>query len=167
MIKTIGALWLILSVCETLPAAESKKSGDTAEFKDLIRQYYEAWSSGSPENPARLYAKDSNLVFYDVAPLKYNGWDEYKQGVQKYLFDNMVSATLTPKDDLVVTRRGNVAWTTVTGHLSAKIFIRTRELAALVVSLHRSRLGYIHVAPPFAFLPSQTMLCSTKPPGVR
>lgn len=121
MIKTIGALWLILSVCGTLPAAESKKSGDTAEFKDLIRQYYAAWSSGSPENPARLYAKDSNLVFYDVAPLKYIGWDEYKQGVQKNLFDNMVSATLTPKDDLVVTRRGNVAWTTVTGHLSAKM----------------------------------------------
>jgi ketosteroid isomerase-like protein len=42
-------------------------------------------------------------------------------GVQKNLFDGMVSGALTAKDDLKVNRRGNVAWTTVTGHLSAKM----------------------------------------------
>ncbi len=121
MSRTLTAFCSILLVCGALPAAESKHSGDTAEFKELIRQYYESWSSMNPENPAKLYAKDANLVFYDAAPLKYTGWDEYKQGVQKNLLDNMASASLTHKDDLVVTRRGNVAWTTVTGHLSAKM----------------------------------------------
>lgn len=122
MTKIFNTLCVILLLSAALPAgAESKKSGDTAEFKELIHQYYEAWSSGSVEKPAPLYAKDANLVFFDVAPLKYNGWEEYKQGVQKNFFDNMTSATLTPKDDLAITRRGNVAWTTVTGHISAKM----------------------------------------------
>jgi uncharacterized protein (TIGR02246 family) len=122
MNKSIPAVCVALLVCGAISAtAESKKSGDDAEFKALIRQYYEAWSSANPETPAPLYAKDASLVFYDVAPLKYNGWEEYKQGVQKNLFDQMASGTLTAKDDLNVTRKGNIAWTTVTGHLSAKM----------------------------------------------
>ncbi len=105
-----------------IPASSAPKlAGGDAEFKELIREYYEAWSSANADKPAPLYAKDPDLVFYDVAPLKYTGWDEYKVGVQKNLFDAMVSGTLTAKDDLKVNRRGNVTWTTVTGHLSAKM----------------------------------------------
>ena len=122
MTKTLTALCVILLAVGVLPvSADSKKPGDAGEFKDLIRQYYEGWSSGNTDNPAKLYAKDANLVFFDVAPLKYNGWEEYKQGVQKNFYDNMTSAALTAKDDLAVTRHGNVAWTTVTGHLSVKM----------------------------------------------
>ncbi len=122
MNKSITAVCVALLVCGSISAtAESKKAGDDAEFKALIRQYYEAWSSGNPETPAPLYAEDASLVFYDVAPLKYNGWEEYKQGVQKNLFDQMAGGTLTAKDDLKVTRKGNIAWTTVTGHFSAKM----------------------------------------------
>lgn len=122
MTKILNALCVIPLIFGALPvSAESKKSGDAGEFKELIRQYYEAWSSGNTDNPAKLYAKDSNLVFYDIAPLKYNGWEDYKQGVQKNLLDNMTSAALTAKDDLALTRKGNIAWTTVTGHISAKM----------------------------------------------
>ncbi len=96
-------------------------TGDDAVFKDLIRQYYEAWNSVNTDKPAPLYAKEADLVFYDIAPLKYTGWQEYKLGVQKNLFDNLASGALTAKDDLKVTRRGNLAWTTVTGHFSAKM----------------------------------------------
>jgi ketosteroid isomerase-like protein len=96
-------------------------SGSDADFKGLIRQYYEAWSSANVDKPAPLYAKDADLVFYDLAPMKYTGWDEYRQGVQKFFFDNMASGALTPKDDLKITRKGNIAWTSVTGHLSAKM----------------------------------------------
>jgi len=105
----------------SLSAQTAKGSAVDPVFKDLIRQYYEAWNSANTDKPAPLYAKDAGLVFYDLTPLKYTGWDEYKQGVQKYFFDNMASGTLTPKDDLQATRKGNIAWTTVTGHLSAKM----------------------------------------------
>jgi ketosteroid isomerase-like protein len=110
---------LILGAIPALPAP--KPAGGDAEFKELIREYYEAWSTANPDKPAPMYAKDADLVFYDVAPLKYTGWDEYKVGVQKNLFDAMASGSLTPKDDLKITRRGNIAWTSVTAHFSAKM----------------------------------------------
>ena len=115
LIRWLSALLLVL--CR--PALSA--SGDDAVFKNLIREYYQAWSSANTDKPAPLYAKEADLVFYDIAPLKYTGWQEYKLGVQKNLFDNLASGALTPKDDLKVTRRGNLAWTTVTGHFSAKM----------------------------------------------
>jgi ketosteroid isomerase-like protein len=120
MTKT--ATTLLFALMLSLPGlAQNKAAAGDGEFRDLIRQYYEAWNSANVNNPAPLYAKESDLVFYDFAPLKYTGWEEYKQGVQKNLFDNMASGTLTPKDDLKINRRGNIAWTTVTGHFSAKM----------------------------------------------
>jgi ketosteroid isomerase-like protein len=58
------------------------------------------------------------MVFFDVAPLKYKGWAEYKRGVQKSIFDQTSGGKLTPNDDLKITRRGDVAWMTLTFHLS-------------------------------------------------
>jgi ketosteroid isomerase-like protein len=40
--------------------------------------------------------------------------------VQKELFANMASGSLTPGKDLKVTRRGTLAWTTVSMHFSEK-----------------------------------------------
>jgi len=48
-----------------------------AEFKALIDKYYIEWSSMKADNAGQLYAKDADLVFYDIAPLKYKGWEEY------------------------------------------------------------------------------------------
>jgi ketosteroid isomerase-like protein len=118
-VLSVAVALLILAAIPALPAP--KPAGGDAEFKELIREYYEAWSTANPDKPAPMYAKDADLVFYDVAPLKYTGWDEYKVGVQKNLFDAMASGSLTPKDDLKVTRRGNIAWTSVTAHFSAKM----------------------------------------------
>lgn len=122
MTKTSSALCVILLAACALPAgAGSKTVDDASQFKALINQYCAAWSSGNTDNPAKLFAKEPTLVFYDLAPLKYTGWEDYKQGVQKTFLESMTSVTLTPKDDLLVTRRGNVAWTSVTGHVSAKM----------------------------------------------
>lgn len=99
--------------------AAAKPAAD-AEFKKLIAEYYAAWSSLNPNNAEKYYAKDAGLVFYDIAPLKYNSWAEYKEGVMKAFVEPMSSAKLTPNDDLKVNRRGTIVWTTVTFHLSAK-----------------------------------------------
>jgi ketosteroid isomerase-like protein len=104
--------------------AQSKKapakSALEAEFKAMIAQYYEAWSTLDPDKAAKYYAKDADLIFYDIAPLKYNAWKEYREGVIKAFTETMSSGKLTPNDDLKVTARGNIVWTTVTFHLSAK-----------------------------------------------
>src|ERR1043165_3260953 len=118
-VKAFLALTLLLMV--TLASAAQAKAParktarDDAEFRKIIEEYYAAWSQLNTDTPAKYYAKDADLVFYDIAPMKYNGWKEYHDGVQKYFFDTATSAKLTPNmDDLKVTRRGDVAWTTLT-----------------------------------------------------
>ncbi|MGB7283361.1 MAG: nuclear transport factor 2 family protein [Candidatus Acidiferrum sp.] len=101
-------------------ARAEQKATDDATFRKLIDAYCAAWSTGNADNPARFYAKQDGLVFYDVAPFSYHGWKEYHDGVQKEFFDNMESGTLSAGKDLKVTRHGTVAWTTVSMHLSEK-----------------------------------------------
>ncbi len=99
-------------------AHAQQKAGEEATFRKLIDDYCAAWSTANPENAAKFYSKDDGLVFYDVAPFSYHGWKEYRVGVQKNLFDTITAGKLTAGKDLKVTRRGNIAWTTVPMHLS-------------------------------------------------
>ena len=122
-IVVVLASALMLLTVASVSAQTKKAPAKTAleaEFKALISQYYTAWSTLNPDNAAKYYAKDADLVFYDIAPLKYNNWTEYKAGVIKAFTETMSSGKLTPNDDLRVTQRGTVVWTTVTFHLSAK-----------------------------------------------
>jgi len=103
------------------------------EFQALLARYYAAWNTLNPDIAAPLYAKDPELVFYDITPLKYNGWEEYKEGTRKMFSEFMsfemdmnnslraiLRLKLTPNNDLKVTRRGTIAWTTETFHLSGQ-----------------------------------------------
>jgi ketosteroid isomerase-like protein len=101
-------------------ARAQQRASDDATFRRLIEGYCAAWSSGNAEAPARFYAKDNGLVFYDLAPFAYHGWKEYHDGVQRELFANLASGSLVPGKDLRVTRRGTLAWTTVSMHFSEK-----------------------------------------------
>lgn len=85
--------------------------------KKIVERYYAAWNTLNTDHPEAFYAKDANLVFFDVVPLKYNGWAGYKKGVEKAFFDKISAGQLTPYNDLKITRRGNVAWMTLTFHL--------------------------------------------------
>ncbi|HEY3027939.1 MAG TPA: nuclear transport factor 2 family protein [Pyrinomonadaceae bacterium] len=109
-----------LLTCLAAVAYGQKSARNDAEFKALSDRYFAAWSSLNPDNAAPLYAKDADLIFYDIVPLKYTGWAEYDKGVRGVL-GGFESLKLTPNGDLKATRRGNVAWTTVTFHLSAKL----------------------------------------------
>jgi ketosteroid isomerase-like protein len=101
-------------------ARAEQKATDDATFRKLIDAYCAAWSTGNADAPARFYAKESGVVFYDVTPFEYHSWREYHEGVKKALFDNMASGTLSAGKDLKVSRHGSIAWTTVPMHLSEK-----------------------------------------------
>ena len=111
MQRFVTVLVILLAFAAGVTAAD--KAGNTGEFKTLIQRYWEAWSTLNPDNAAPMYAKEPDAVFFDIAPLKYNGWDEYKVGV-KQTFASAASASFVPNDDLKVTRRGNIAWTSNT-----------------------------------------------------
>ncbi len=101
-------------------ALAEQKATDEATFRKLTDAYCVAWSSGNTANAAKFYAKTEGAVFYDLAPFSYNSWKEYETGVQKQFLDSAASISLTAGKELRVTRRGNIAWTTVPMHLSDK-----------------------------------------------
>ena len=153
-----GALMLFAAApcrAQKSQAAHGAKAGDR-EFAALIDRYCETWSTGDPEKPAELYAKDPDLVFYDLAPFEYHGWEEYKVGVKKAFFDSMSEGKLTRKDDLRVTRRGNLAWTTVTLHFAIVWKDkRTSDIEARHTAIWEKRGGkwlivHEHLSAPFA-----------------
>ena len=114
--------WRLLAVA--LPALTSMatvaaKSRDQAEFGALLDKFWTAWSTLDPDKAAPFYAKDAGLVFYDLAPLKFNGWEEYRAGVLK-TFADFESLRVTRNDDLQVSRKGKLAWTTHTANVSIK-----------------------------------------------
>ena len=101
-------------------ARAQQKATDDATFRRLVDNLCAAWSTGTVDAPAKFYAKDSGLVFYDVSPFSYHGWKEYQSGVQKEFLDSASEIKLTAGKDLRVTRRGMIAWTIVPMHLLEK-----------------------------------------------
>jgi ketosteroid isomerase-like protein len=101
-------------------ARAQQKATDDATFRKLIDSYCAAWSTGTAEAPAKFYAKEEGLVFYDVAPFSYHSWKEYHDGVEKEFLEGASEIKLTAGKDLKVSRRGTVAWTTVPMHLFEK-----------------------------------------------
>ena len=102
-------------------ARAQQRATDDATFRKLIDGYCTAWSTKDPANAARFYDKSDGLVFYDVAPFSYGNWKEYDAGVRTHFFDEAETVSLTAGKELRVTRHGNIAWTTVPMHLTAKM----------------------------------------------
>jgi ketosteroid isomerase-like protein len=116
---TTGVMFLVVLAGAASTAGAAAKQGPDAEFKSLIDRYYAAWSTLNVDNVDQFYAKDADLIFFDIAPLQYKGWAEYKEGVKKAFFAVITSGKLTPNNDLRVSRHGDVVLTVVTFHLSA------------------------------------------------
>ena len=111
---------LLLALVLFLVAAPVLAKDDDAEVRAVVDKLAAAWGSLNPDNAAPLYAKDANLVFYDILPLKFVGWNAYAEGVKPH-FAQFQSLTITPKGDLKIERRGSVAWTTGTFDLAVKV----------------------------------------------
>jgi ketosteroid isomerase-like protein len=85
----------------------------TSEFRPLMEKILAAWGTLDASQPAQYYAKDPDLAFFDVAPLKYTGWQEYADGFAKEAGDwKSMKVSLGP--DFRATRVGNVVWATYT-----------------------------------------------------
>jgi ketosteroid isomerase-like protein len=113
----LAALLLAASV-----SAQTKKSttADKAkperfDFRPLMNQIWEAWGTLDPANAAKFYSKDARRTFFDLAPLKYTGWNEYQAGVKKS-FADYSSAKFTLYAGGHIFQRGNFAWAEDTGH---------------------------------------------------
>src|SRR2546430_10548773 len=121
MKRLLIAALVLSTLC--LPVLAQKKGGD--DFNDLIKRYYSAWSTLNPDNASVFYAKDADLVFFDIDPLKYTSWQQYHDNFKNNVGPTFSTLTITPGNDLKVTRRGNITLTTLIFHLSPKSKYRT------------------------------------------
>ncbi|HYX28293.1 MAG TPA: nuclear transport factor 2 family protein [Pyrinomonadaceae bacterium] len=113
-----GLLMVVMLAALCIPAV-AQNNGD--DINALVKAYYTAWNTLNPDNAAKFYAKDADLVFFDIAPLKYaGGWREYSDNFKKNVAPGFASLTLTPGNDIKITRKGNIALATLTFHLAAK-----------------------------------------------
>ena len=108
----------LVSMMALVPVSAQKKVGP--DFDKMIKDYYVKWSTLNSDNPAPYYAKDADLVFFDVDPLKYTSWQQYHDNFKNNLAPGFTTLTITPNNDIKTTRSGNMAFSTLTFHLSAK-----------------------------------------------
>jgi len=110
----------LITAAALLVLMGATKSKDADEFGPLLKQLYKAWNTLDPDNAASFYAKDPELVFFDVAPLQYTGWQEYRDQFKTKVAPTFASLTLKPNEDLKVIRKRDVALTTLTFHAAIK-----------------------------------------------
>lgn len=105
----------LIALTLTLSAQTKKsamKSAPAAPDKAYLQKVWDGWASLNTDNVAKYYATGPH-VFFDIAPLKYNSWDEYKKGSQA-LLANYKSARFNVNDDLAIHPHGDLVWLTAT-----------------------------------------------------
>ncbi len=94
-------------------AAVKPDSEETA-LQALVPKIIASWETFDLTKIEPYYAADADFTYFDLAPMKYNNWAEYRAGVQKAIFEPNQSVKFKLNDDLRVHRRGSLAWATVT-----------------------------------------------------
>ena len=97
------------SICA---AAQTKKPGGM-DFKRMLQAEYDAWDTLNPANVAPFDAKDTDSIFFDIAPVKYNNWAEWEKGVTAVIADYK-TMKIVVNDDVHGGRSGNWAWAACT-----------------------------------------------------
>ncbi len=99
-------------VAESKKSPMRKKTAGPAPDKAYLQKIWDGWSTLDPANVAKYYATGPH-VFFDIAPLKYNSWDEYEKGVKVALADYK-AAKFTVNDDAAIHPHGELTWVTAT-----------------------------------------------------
>ena len=98
---------------QTKKAAMKKSSAPPAPDKAYLQKIWDGWATLDPANTAKFYATSGQHTFFDIAPLKYNSWDEYQTGV-KGVLAGYKSAKFTVNDDAAIHPHGDLVWATST-----------------------------------------------------
>lgn len=106
-------LLVLLGVPVCMWAAKPLSSAEFEELKNVVYKMWTAWDSLDPSKVAEFYSKDPGNVYFDVTPLKFQGWNEYADIAGKNL-RGMASAKWSPTGDFKAIKQGNLAVTTLT-----------------------------------------------------
>lgn len=107
------ALTVPLAAQNAAPAASKAPPAKSDVVVPVDRAYlqsiWDGWASGDIEKQGRFYAQGGGHFFFDVAPLKYNSWEEYKAGVAPSLKDSP-KVTYTLSEDVQIHPAGPYTW---------------------------------------------------------
>jgi ketosteroid isomerase-like protein len=103
---------LTVSSFAQMKKSPTKKAAGPAPDKAYLQKIWDGWSTLNPDNVAKYYATGPH-VFFDIAPLKYNSWEEYAKGAQG-LVAAYKSAKFTLNDDAEIHPHGDFVWVTAT-----------------------------------------------------
>jgi len=111
----------IRSLAGTLLLGMTLTSGAVAaphgtDFHLLMQKEFDAWSTLDLDRIAPFYAQGPDCVFYDLKPLKFNGWAEYAETMKKAL-PGLASVKFTINNDAQTHQEGHLAWGTATMHM--------------------------------------------------
>jgi ketosteroid isomerase-like protein len=107
---TLLCLFALTSSIFAKPA--HRKSAPPAPDKAYLQKIWDGWSTLNTANVAKFYASGPH-AFFDIAPLKYNSWEEFQSGVKNELSDYK-SAKFTLNDDVSIHPHGDLVWATAT-----------------------------------------------------
>jgi ketosteroid isomerase-like protein len=106
-------LTLALSAFSQTGKASMKKSAaGPVPDKAYMQKIWDGWSTLDPANVAKFYASGPH-TFFDIAPLKYNSWDEYQAGVKSVLA-GYSKGKFTVNGDAAIYPHGDLVWGTAT-----------------------------------------------------
>jgi ketosteroid isomerase-like protein len=106
----VALLCILAFVLAAVPSNAANPSG--TPDKVFMQKIWTQWATLNPANVDQYYATGPH-TFFDIAPLKYASWEEYKKGVVGVLAGYQ-SATCTVNDDAQIHNAGKVVWGTAT-----------------------------------------------------
>ena len=115
--RLLTVLICVLALClssfaaSKKPAKKAPSSGPLPD-KAYLQKIWDGWSTLDPSKVAEFYAQGQH-VFFDIAPVKYESWDEYDKGVRAELA-GYKSAKFDVNDDAQIHAAGEYAWGTAT-----------------------------------------------------
>jgi ketosteroid isomerase-like protein len=113
--KRVLASLVCLTALTSFSFAKSgakKSATPAAPDKAYLQKIWDGWSTLDADNVAKFYASGPH-TFFDIAPLKYDNWDEYEKGVKAELA-GYKSARFTMNDDAAIHPHGDLVWATAT-----------------------------------------------------
>ena len=110
----IGLAMGIMAGLAAMGIPPAGADSEEATLRTLVPKVIGSWESLDITKVEPYYASDADFAYFDIMPLKYKNWAEYRAGVQKGLFESNSSIKLRLNDDLGVHGRGQLAWATLT-----------------------------------------------------
>jgi ketosteroid isomerase-like protein len=129
MCRGVFSLFLLCSLTIAVPlsaqSTSSPQSKGTASKsatpvpvdKAYLQSIWDGWASNDLEKQGQFYAQGPDHLFFDVAPLKYTSWAEYKAGVAPSLKD-APKVTFTVNEDIQIHPEGKITWVAGTLNMS-------------------------------------------------